>query len=126
MELEGFLNSFFMSNFFLQKNISLPWEVLSINWDCNITSEFNSENEDVWIITKDWSGYSQINVVWIGETNIISLSWTCDNTWILLVSTEDGKQPFMTHKSYDEYTNYELIFVFFTIFIIFILRLWKI
>ena len=114
-----------MSDFFLSKNIAMPWDIISINWDCMSGSIFSSDNNNVWVITSGASG-SVINVVWLGESNIQSFTGTCNNTWILLVSTEDGKQPFMTPKSFDEYTNYELIFVFFTIVIIFILRLWKI
>lgn len=117
-----------MSDFYLDKNLTKPGENLNINSTgaCINSWVFLSDNTEVANIITTSSWTQAVHVVSIGESHISDTSGNCSNSWaILLVSTEDWLQPFMTKKSFDEFTNYELIFVFATILIIFILNIWK-
>lgn len=114
------------NDFFLDKTISMPWENININPNgtCFDSWVFISSNRDVWDVIV-WVNSTYVHVYWIWETLISDTSWNCTWSGVLLISTEDWKQPFMTKDDFNEYTNYELIFIFFSILITFVLVIWK-
>lgn len=115
-----------MSNtFFLSKNFAKPGEVLTITENCFDGPTFKSLDENIAIVTWVWPG--NVTVIWVWEVQIVE-DWTiyCENTgWVLLTATEDGNPFFMSTQDYQDFTNYEIIFVISLLFVAFLIRFAK-
>jgi hypothetical protein len=107
-------NTSFGDSFYLSKNITEPGEVISINGACSSGAVFVLDQTNIGIIEGN-----NINIFWVWETNVREITFNCDNTGaILLTSTSDWKEPFMSLADFNTFTLYEICGVWFVLFII--------